>query len=56
MFANLAKEAVFDRIPLGGPGRIMADRDGQLVAIGQFFLQGVLPDARPSAVAAAAVS
>jgi hypothetical protein len=43
VLADLAKEAVLDRVPFGGAGRIMTDRDAQLVGIDQFFLQSELP-------------
>src|ERR1700694_4629036 len=36
--ADLAEQSVLNRIPFGGAGRIMADRDGQAKAIGHLRL------------------
>ena len=55
MLADLAEEPMLNRIPLGRPGGIMADRHRQLVGIGQSFLERVPPAARAGAVAAAFV-
>ena len=43
MLADLAKEAMLDRVPFGGSARIMADRDGQLIGVHQFFLESEPP-------------
>src|SRR2546422_1739104 len=55
VFANLAKEPVLHRIPLGGASWVMAYRYGQLIGIGQLCLERIFPHAASSAVAAAAV-
>src|SRR5713101_6944624 len=55
MLADFAKESVFDRIPLGGAGGVMADGHRQWVGIDQPFLKGVLPESGAGAVAAAAI-
>src|ERR1041384_8132885 len=55
MFADLAKEAMLDGIPLGGAGGIMTDRDAQLIGIDQLFLQGESPRATARPIAASTV-
>src|SRR2546427_687428 len=47
---------MFDRIPFGGAGRVVANRDGDAVASGNFFVQGVFPEARPVTIASSAVA
>jgi len=46
---------MFDRIPLGGTWRIVADGNGQLIRIAELMLQMVFPGPRTSAVGAAAI-
>src|SRR6266513_1290796 len=55
VLADLAKESVLDRIPLGGPGGIVTDSHPQLVGINQFFLEGVFPEPTPGSVAPATI-
>ena len=55
MFADLAEETVLDGIPLGGAGGVVADGGFQLEWIHHLPLEGVLPGAYSSPVAAAAV-
>ena len=52
---NKGKEAVFDLVPFAGPGRKMADRQGQADLI-RPCLQFQFPQAQPPAVAAPSVS
>src|ERR1700674_217093 len=53
--ADLAVHSVLNGIPLGGSGRVVAHRDGQLVAVTDSVLQAGFPDARTMAIAAASV-
>ena len=55
VFADLAEEAVLNRIPLGGAGGIVADGHRELKAVDQFFLERAFPEPTPGTVAAAAV-
>src|SRR6266436_4120877 len=55
VLANLAKEAMLDRVPFGGSAWIMADGDGQLIGVHQFLLESQLPSTAACAIAAAAV-
>jgi len=55
-FTHLTEEAVFDGIPLGGAGGIVADGDRDGERIDQLFLEFPLPRPDPSPVAAAAIS
>lgn len=56
MFADLAKEPVFDRIPLGSSRRKMAYGHGQTKPISHLLLKRPLPHAHSSPIAPAAVS
>ena len=53
--ADLAEEAMFDRIPLGASSRIGGHGDGELVEIAEMVLEGVLPSAATVGIAAAAI-
>src|SRR6266849_9991867 len=53
--ADLGVHSVLNGIPLGGSRRVVAHRDGQLVAVTDAVLQACFPDARPRAIAASSV-
>ena len=55
LLADLAEDAMFDGIPLGGSRGIMADGYAQAVAVGEFFLEGVFPLVAVGPIAPAAV-
>ena len=52
---DMGKELMFDRIPLGGAWRIVADGNGQLIGIAELMLQMIFPGPCTSAVGAAAI-
>ena len=53
--ADVRKQLMFDRIPLGCTRRIMADRHGELVGITNLVLQVILPGPRAGVIGSAAV-
>lgn len=53
--ADLAEQAMLNRVPFRGARGIMAHRDGQSQPICELHLELLLPDARAGAVAAAAI-
>lgn len=53
---DLAEEPVFNRIPLGSTGGIVADSDGEVHCISQLKLELFFPTARTIAIAATAIS
>ena len=55
VFADWSEEAVFNRIPLGSAGRVVADRDRKAERDDQLSLQFAFPGAHACPVAAAAV-
>jgi hypothetical protein len=54
--ANLAEEAMLDRVPLRESRWVMAHGDGQAEAIAELDLQSFLPGSSLAAIAAASVS
>ena len=50
------EQPMLDRVPLGGAGRVVADRNGDAVVSGDGMVQAVFPKARPVAIAASAVT
>lgn len=44
------EQPMLDRIPLGGAGRVVADRNGDAVVSGDCMVQAVFPKARPVAM------
>jgi len=56
ILADLAEQAMLDRVPLGRAGRIVTDGYRQIVDVAQLLLQAVLPDPAAVAVAATAVA
>ena len=52
---DVGKQLMFDRIPLGRTGRIMANRHGELVGITKLMLQVIFPCPRSCVIASAAV-
>ena len=55
VLADLTEESVFNRIPLGGAGRVVANRDGQSEAIREFGLEGAFLESTACSVTAAAI-
>jgi len=55
VFADFAKEPVFDRVPFGSSRRVVADRQDQSEGIAQPNLEVVLPGAMATIVAAAGI-
>lgn len=53
---DLVEETILNRVVLGGPGRIVADKDRQVKAVGQLALQFELPQPEPAAIAAAGIA
>ena len=53
--ADLAEQAVLDRIPFGGTGRVVTKRDAQAQAITQLTLDLLLPGSTLCAVTASSV-
>ena len=53
--ADLAKQAMFNRVPFGRPGWIVTDGNGQAKLVRYFFLQVPLPDSRAVAVTATTI-
>src|SRR5713101_6388632 len=53
--ADLAVHSVLNGIPLGSSRRVVAHRDGQLVAVTDSVLKACFPDARTMAIAASSV-
>ena len=53
--ADLAEEAMFDRVVFRAAGRIVGHGDGELMEIAETVLEGVLPSADAVGVAAAAI-
>ncbi len=53
--ADLAEQPMFNRIPFGGAGRIVTDRDGQAEAIRYLLWQLLFPDATTCAIAPAPI-
>lgn len=52
---DLAEQPMFDRIPFGTPGGIVADRHGESIPIAHLLLQLLLKAARPTAITATCI-
>ena len=55
VLADLAEQAMVDRVPLGGAAGIVTDGNGELVRINETVLEGILEAADSWRVAAAGV-
>ncbi len=55
LLADLGEETVFDGIPFGGTGGIVADGDEQTEAVDEVFLQGVFPEISVRSIASAII-
>lgn len=53
---NLAEQAVFNRVPLGSPGWIMANHDLKAKLVSQLFLNLLSPEPVTAIVAAPGIS
>ena len=55
VLADLAEQAMVDRVPLGGAAGVVADGDGEVVRVNEAGLEGIFEAADAGSVAAAGV-